>query len=226
MSADAERVVREGLVAAGRRLAQLGLIAGTEGNLSARVDPERIVVTPTSVAKGELTPDDLVLLEVATGEAPPGLGPDDLGGAPTSELGMHLALYRRPYVEAVIHAHPPYATAFAAAGISLDPPALSEQTMFLGEVPLLPFAVPGTPDVAARVDTLSDPCHAFLLSNHGATTTGATIERAMQRMEILESCARVTWLARSLDPDAGLNEEQVRRLEADRPEEDWDRGGA
>lgn len=214
MPADAERELREQLVSAGRRLARLGLIAGTEGNLSARLGPERIVVTPAGVAKGELELEDLVLIDVETADPPAGLGLAVRGASPTSELGMHLALYRRSGIGAVIHAHPPHATAFAAAGVSLDPPVASEQAVLLGEVPLLAFAVPGTPDVAARVDTLPDPCHAFLLANHGATTTGEGVGEAMDRMEILESCARVTWLARTLDPEAGLDQDQLSLLKA------------
>jgi L-fuculose-phosphate aldolase len=212
--AGTEREVREQLVSAGRRLAHLGLIAGTEGNLSARPEPGRIVVTPAGRAKGELEVGDLVAINAETGESPAGqdlaVGQD----SPTSELGMHLALYRRFEIGAVVHAHPPYATAFAAAGIPLEPPVLSEQPVLLGEVPLLDFAVPGTPDVAARVDTLPDRCHAFLLANHGATTTGTTVAEALTRMEILEACARITWLARALDPETGLDREQLSLLRA------------
>jgi L-fuculose-phosphate aldolase len=214
VSADAERELRAQLVSAGSRLARLGLIAGTEGNLSARLGPDRIVVTPAGVAKGELEPEALVLIDVETADSPTGLGLAIRGGSPTSELGMHLALYRRSGIGAVIHAHPPHATAFAAAGIPLEPPVVSEQAILLGEVPLLSFSVPGTPDVAARVETLPDPCRAFLLANHGATTTGATVGEAMDHMEILESCARVTWLARTLNPQAGLGPEQISLLKA------------
>ena len=212
--------LRQALVAAGRRLSRQGLVAGTGGNLSARLDERRILVTPSGVSKGEMEPDDLVMVALDSGvlqETAEAIEraraiTSPAGRRPTSEIGMHLALYLRTEVGAVVHAHPPYATSFAAAGIDLGLPLLAEQVLMLGEVPLLPFAAPSTPAVARAVGALSGDTRAFLLANHGATTVGASLDEAVTRMETLEACARVAWLARCLDPDAGLQPDQIADL--------------
>ncbi len=202
MGADPAATLREALVEAGRRLQQAGLVAGAEGNLSARLGPDRLLVTPGGLRKGELTPDDLVTVRFdETAWTVEAALP---GRAPSSELGLHLALYRSDRAAAVVHAHPPHATAFAAAGLPLDPPLLAEQVLLLGEVPLLDFALPGTPQVGAGTADLPADCRAFLLASHGAVTLGADPDEALLRMETLEACARITLLARTLDPGAAL----------------------
>jgi L-fuculose-phosphate aldolase len=220
MAAGREQELREALVRAGRRLYQRGLVAGTEGNLSVRLDVESILITPSGLVKGDLEPSDLIRANASTGQplVEPG-GPavaEDIAPArqflPSSEIGMHLALYDRADVAAVVHAHPPYATAIAAAGQSLEPPILAEQPLLLGEVPVLPFALPSTAEVADAVSDLPATCRAFLLAHHGATTVGGHIEEAIVRMEVLESCARATWLSRTLNPEARLSDEQVAAL--------------
>lgn len=202
MGPPSESALREGLVAAGRRLQQAGLVAGAEGNLSVRLGPDLLLVTPAGRRKEELTGADLVTIRFeATAWTVEAAAP---GRVPTSELGLHLALHRAGNRAAVVHAHPPHATAFAAAGIPLDPPLLAEQVVALGEVPLLGFAVPGTPEVGAGTVALPPDCRAFLLAAHGAVTLGDDPHEAVLRMETLESCARITLLARLLDRDAGL----------------------
>ncbi len=200
------------LVEAGRRLQAAGLVAAAEGNLSVRTGPDGLLITPAGARKGELRVRDLVAVrfEGLTWEvvrAAP-------GRRPSSELGLHLALYARTGVGAVVHLHPPHATAFAAAGRSLESPALAEQALMLGVVPLLGFAPPGTPAVAELVTGLPPESRAFLLAGHGAVTVGGDLAEAALRMETLEACARITLLARLLDPEAALTDQARAALRA------------
>ncbi|MFO7768279.1 MAG: class II aldolase/adducin family protein [bacterium] len=199
-----EEALRQDLVEAGRRLDRLGLVAGTEGNLSVRLGPQRILITPSGVPKGRMDPADLVVLESDGEGGMRAAHPGPRGLGPSSEWRMHAALHLREEVGAVVHAHPPHATAFAAAGRGLDPPAVAEQPVLLGPVPLLPFALPSTGEVARGLQRLPAECRAFLLEKHGAVSVGRDVEEAMVRMETLESCARITFLARQIDPGAGL----------------------
>lgn len=181
------------IVRACRRLDARGLIAGQDGNVSVRVAPDRLLVTPAGRIKAEVGVDTLV--EVDLQGAVQGVG-----GRPSSELGMHLAIYAaRPDVGAVVHAHPPTATGFGVAGQDFLTPVLPEINLLVGPVPLVPYATPGTPALAAALAPWLDGHDAFLLANHGATTVGPTLELALQRMESLEHGARILLAARLAD---------------------------
>jgi L-fuculose-phosphate aldolase len=176
---------------AGRRLMDRGLIAGAEGNISARSGPGRLLVTPAGRSKGDLEPADLVEVDLE-GRIVRGIGP-------SSELGLHLAVFRlRPDVGAVVHAHPPAATGFAAAGLALDDGVLPELVVQFGTVPLVPFGVPGSPELGERARPYLSDHDALLLANHGAVTLAPTVEEAEQRMESLEQGARILLVARLL----------------------------
>ncbi|HVO34753.1 MAG TPA: class II aldolase/adducin family protein [Gemmatimonadales bacterium] len=191
---------------AGRRLAERGLIAGTEGNISARVG-ERVLVTPAGRAKGELAPADLVEVDLAGGTHGPGV--------PSSELGLHLVvLGARPDVGAVVHAHPPAATAFAAAGLPLDDDVLPELLAQFGSVPLVPYGMPGSPELGERVRPFIAGHDALLLANHGAVTFGTGVEQAVQRMESLEQGARILLAARLLGGARRLPAVEAERIRA------------
>ena len=182
---------RDEIIAVGRRLHEKGLITAAEGNVSVRTS-HGLLVTASGVSKGELTPE----LVIATDET--GRGPAH-GPRVTSEIAMHVAVYRRrPDVRAVVHAHPPFATAFAVAHLPLDKPLLAESVLLLGTVPLVPYRAPST---AALADAVGEACagaNAVLLANHGAVAVGETLEAAHRRMETLEHLAHVTLLARML----------------------------
>jgi L-fuculose-phosphate aldolase len=185
-------LLAERLCAAGRRLDALGFVPARDGNLSARTAAETLLVTRTGVRKRELTPRDLV-------EVDPGGRPVAGEGRPTTELGMHLAIYRlRPDVAAVVHAHPPTAVAFACAGEGFAEAFVPEVAVNLGPVPLTPFALPGTPALEAAIGVAAAAHRAFLLANHGAVALGTTIEEALDRMEILEHYARIVLATRIL----------------------------
>lgn len=198
--------VRASVVRVCRRLHARGLIAGQDGNVSLRVAPDRILVTPAGASKCDVEGSDLVELDLE-GRA--------IAGAhlPSSEVGMHLFIYRRrPDVRAIVHAHPPMATAFSLAGEPLPRGMLPELTYQLGDVPLVPYATPGTPALAESLAPVVDDADAFLLSHHGATTVGPTLTIAHQRMESLEHAAQILWAARMLGRLTPLAPREVQAL--------------
>ena len=175
-----------------RRLYERGLIAGPDGNVSVRLSTGVVLSTPAGMSKVDVTEDDLVEVTLA-GEPLRGTRPV------SSEIGVHLRLYRRrPDVMAVVHAHPPMATAFAVAGESFDQPVLPELIWQVGWVPLVPYAMPGTEALADRLEPFIERHDAFLLANHGALTAGPSLSVAHQRMESLEHTARILFTARLL----------------------------
>src|SRR5437660_10780026 len=140
-----ELELRNEIVRLGRMLHQQSLVSATDGNLSVRLDEERILSTPTGMSKGMMSPDDLVVVDtrghLLCGER-----------NVSSEIGIHLLIYRlRPDVRGIVHAHPPTATGFAAAGMALDQPLVSEVVINLGKIPLAPYGAPGTPELAASI---------------------------------------------------------------------------
>jgi L-fuculose-phosphate aldolase len=192
-----------------RRLYGRGLIAGPDGNVSVRLGPDRVLVTPAGLSTIDVRAADLV--EVGLGGALRRRG--SRGGAASSEVGMHLRIYqRRPDARAVVHAHPPTATAFAVAGEALPGDVLPELILQMGAVPLVPYATPGTPALADGLEPYLPGHDAFLLANHGATTLGPTLRVAHQRMESLEHGARILMAARHLGRVNHLADGHVRAL--------------
>ena len=198
--------LRREIVTVCRRLYERGLIAGPDGNVSARIAPDRILVTPAGMSKVDVQVDDLIEL---------GLDGKQVRGATraSSEVLMHLRIYqRRPDVHAVVHAHPPIATGFSVAGESFDTCVLPEMIFQVGWVPLVPYATPGTPALADAFEPFLAHHDAFLMANHGATTVGATLLLAHQRMESLEHSARILLTARMLGRVNPLTPLQVEAL--------------
>lgn len=194
---------RQEIIDAGRRLYDKGLIVAGQGNISVRTDGG-LLVTASGVSKGALTPS-LVLDTDFEGRAS--------GRGVSSEIQMHVAIYkRRADARAIVHAHPPAATAFAVTGLALDSAVLAESVLLLGRVPLIPYAAPSTPDLAEMVGAAMLEAQAALLANHGAVTLGETLEQALSRMETLEHLARVTLLARLLGEPRRLGPDEVKRL--------------
>ena len=171
-----------------RQLAAGGLIAGRDGNLSVRLGPQRVLVTPSGYIKSLLTASDMVEVDLAG-------RPRSRGRRkPTSELDLHLRILRhRPDVQAVVHAHPPTATGFAVAGQEIPSNMLPELIFVVGPVRLVPYGKSGTPELGDQVvPFLADErCNALLLANHGAVTMGHTLDEAWIRMESLEHSARI-----------------------------------
>ncbi len=199
-----------------RQLAAQGLIAGQDGNLSVRLSPTRVLVTPSGLIKALLEPSDMVEVDLSGGKQ---RGRHN----PTSELDLHLRiLRRRPEVGAVVHAHPPYATGFAVAGEGFDKFVLPELILSVGQVPLVPYGTPGTPELGERVEPYIAGHDAMLLANHGAVTVGPTLDVAWIRMESLEHAARILFTARALGRVTELTSDAAMRLEA-RRQAAWER---
>jgi L-fuculose-phosphate aldolase len=195
------------LVEFGRLLYVNGFIAGTDGNLSVRVEKDLILITAAGVAKGFLKTDDLISVN-PSGEV--------LSGSkrPSSEILMHLYVYnRRPLVGACCHAHPPYATAHAASGVSLPADVLPEAIITLGEIPLTEYASAGTSAVAESLAPFIENHNAFLLGNHGVLTIGRSLEEAYNRMETVEHLAKITYIARHIGNVRHLDQSEIQRLE-------------
>jgi L-fuculose-phosphate aldolase len=194
-----------------RQLAAQGLIAGRDGNISVRLDPQRVLVTPSGFMKSQITPADMVEVDLA------GRPVRRAVRKPTSELDLHLRILRhRPDVRAIVHAHPVTATAFAVAGQEIPGNLLPELIFLVGPVPLVPFGMPGTPELGdGIVPYIEDPRHpALLLANHGAVTMGRTLDEAWIRMETLEHSARIIAAARAMGAVKPLSAQAVERLAA------------
>lgn len=204
-----EQDLRTAIVTAGRIAYQRGLITADDGNLSARLDGERILLTPSGGCKGRLAPDELLVLDLSGKVLSPGTG----GARPSSETPMHLAAYReRPDVGAVIHAHPPYSIALTVADIPLRADILPEVLATLGSVPTSDFAMPASDENADAIRGLIRDHDAILLRQHGVLTVGADLEQALMRMERVEHAAMVIALATLLGKVQSIPQEAQDRL--------------
>jgi L-fuculose-phosphate aldolase len=205
-----EETHRRDICTAGRWIHARHFAPATDGNLSVRLDAQRILTTPTCISKGLMTADDLVVTDMH-GRRVCGSRP------PSSELAMHLLIYRvRPDIHAICHAHPPTATGFAAAGIPLDQPILSEAVFSLGGVPLAPYGTPGTTELCDSIEPLLQNYDAILLANHGVVTYGPDLLTAFFRMEIVEHFAEVSLVTRVLGQQSELSSADVDKLLAAR----------
>lgn len=185
------------IVAAGRRLGARGLIAAGEGNLSVRLDAERLLITPRGRRKDELSLDDLVV--VRPGHAAGELQARSRSGlAPSSDLAIHLAVYAaRPDIGSVVHAHLPASMGLTLAGEIPDPGFLPETALFIPRLPHVPLAEMGSADLATHVaaaltDGPEPLAVACLLERHGAVAVGPDVETAVDRLELIEVLCR-TW---------------------------------
>ncbi len=203
----AEAQLRADIVEVGRRLYARGYTASNDGNISARLDDTRLLMTPKSVCKGFMTPEMMCITDLDGRKLE---GERD----PSSEMQMHLEVYRqRPDVRAVVHAHPPIATAFAVAGIALDRAVLAEVVTTLGSVPIADYATPSTKELPEAVRKYVKAHDGMLLANHGALTLGADLFSAYYKMETIEHFANISLTARLLGGERLLSREEVMRLQ-------------
>ena len=201
-----ERKHREEIVRYGRTLHEKGFVAAMDGNLSVRLKQDRILVTPTGVSKGSMRPADLVIVDL---EGKQVAGRRHV----TSEIGMHLMIYRsRADVKAIVHAHPPTATGFAAAGIALTEPLVCEVVMGLGCIPLARYGTPGTAELAQSLEPYVSKYDAILMSNHGVVAYGDTIEHAYMKMETVEHFAQISLVTHMLGRQQPLQEREIEKL--------------
>jgi L-fuculose-phosphate aldolase len=201
-----ERKHREEIVRYGRTLHEKGFVAAMDGNLSVRLRQDRILVTPTGLSKGSMRPADLVIVDL---EGKQVAGRRHV----TSEIGMHLMIYRtRADVKAIVHAHPPTATGFAAAGIALTEPLVCEVVMGLGCIPLARYGTPGTAELAQSLEPYVPKYDAILMSNHGVVAYGDTIEHAYMKMETVEHFAQISLVTHMLGRQQPLQEREIEKL--------------
>ena len=198
--------LRRDLVRFSRMLYRLGFMPGASGNLSVKLDDQRLLVTPTRVSKFLLRPADMVIVDLQGKQL-------DGYRKVTSEISMHLEVYRhRDDVTAVVHSHPPIATAFACVGRGLEEILCQEAVMTLGVVPLATYATTGTKEVAASLVPFIPDHDAILLANHGAVSYGRTLLEAFQKMEIVEHLAQIALVAHQLGAPRTLKHEQLKQL--------------
>ncbi|MBS1721430.1 MAG: class II aldolase/adducin family protein [Armatimonadetes bacterium] len=187
-SVQSEDHLRDSMCATSRRLASLGLIGACEGNLAVRLGTDRLLCTPSGRRKAELTPEDLVVIDLQ-GQSLDGRGP-------SSEIRIHLASYRhREDCCATIHAHPTVATALTLVGETIPDDLLPEAACVLGRVASVPFGFPGTEELADSLVPFLADHKTFLLSHHGALVLGRNLDDACDRMETLERVSKVVMYA-------------------------------
>lgn len=200
-----ERQLRLQIVEIGKQLYQNRFIAATDGNISVRLGND-ILITPSGVSKGKLLADDLIITTM-DGQIKRGKGKS------SSEIKMHLEAYRvRKDINAVVHAHPPYATAFAACGLSLERPILPELILSLKKVPLASYATPGTSALGSSISEIIKEHDGVLLENHGVMTVSNNLTSAYMSMERIEHAAQIIFLSKQLGSPRELNTEQVSAL--------------
>ncbi|MBC8167290.1 MAG: class II aldolase/adducin family protein [Bryobacteraceae bacterium] len=201
-----ESELRQQIVEIGRLIYQKGWVAANDGNITARLGPDRILSTPTQVSKGLMREEDLIVCDM--------LGNRVQGTRErTSEILMHLTIYEmRPDVMAVVHAHPPVATGFAVAGRALNQALLPEVIINLGSVPLTDYGLPGTSELSEKLRPFIPSYDALLMANHGAVTCGADLFRAFFNMETVEHFARITLVAELLGGPKPLPRDEVDKL--------------
>ena len=201
-----ETVAKKMILAVGRRMYEKGYVVNNDGNLSVKVAENKYWCTPTGVCKGDMTEEMLIKVDEAG---------NVLEGSykPSSELKMHLRAYaENPNICAVVHAHPPVATAFACAGKALDEPILAEAVLKLGKVPLAPYATLGTSAVGDSIGLLCKDYSAILLENHGVVTFGKDLWEAYYLLETVEQYAKILLYTCIIGKKSYLSSEEIEKL--------------
>lgn len=190
----------------GRRIWLKGFCAGNEGNHSYRISENRILCTPTGISKGNLKPEDLCIVDME--------GKQVSGSRKrTSEIRLHLAIYRqRPDVKAVIHSHPPHATAFAVAGVELPTCIHPEAEIFLGAVKTARYVTPGDNRLGDSIAPFVKDSNTILLGNHGVVCYDQDLEQAYYKLEIVDAYARILLLAKQVGNVRPLAADEMKEL--------------
>jgi L-fuculose-phosphate aldolase len=204
--AKTERELRQDIIDVGRLVFDKGWVAANDGNITIRLDENRILATPTQICKGMMDQDDLIIVDMKGRKIE---GRREC----TSEIAMHLTVYElRPDIRSVVHAHPPVATGFATAGRALNLALLPEVIIGLGCVPLADYGLPGTPELTKPMLPLIPKYDAIMMGNHGAVCYGADVYKAFFKMETVEHFARITFVAEMLGGAKALPRLEVDKL--------------
>jgi L-fuculose-phosphate aldolase len=205
-----EQKLRHQICDIGKNLFNKDFIAANDGNISARISENEILTTPRAVSKGYLEPHMIVkvnlqgeVLEAAEGYRP------------STETKMHLRIYNElPEMNGVVHAHPPYATAFAIKGEALDKMMMPESVIMIGDIPLAEYGTPSTEEIPDSLMPFLGKKTAVLLENHGALTWGTDVMEAYLNMERLEYTAKITFITRMIDGERELPQHRIDELVA------------
>lgn len=194
----------------GHRIWQKGFCAGNEGNHSVRLSEDRVLCTPTGISKGFLEADDMCIVDMDGNQ----VEPNPKGRKRTSEVLVHLAIYKkRQDIKAVIHSHPPHATAFAIAQIPLPEGIHPEAEVFLGKVRTAPYATPSKPELPDSIVPLIGPeTNTVLMANHGSVSFSFDLTDTYYKLEILDAYCRVLLLTKQLGAVRQLDKNQMTEL--------------
>jgi L-fuculose-phosphate aldolase len=186
------QALKEEIVAVGKKLWQRQYVDGNGGNISARISPQYVICTPTMLSKGDLRPEDLALVDLENNQI--------VGDRPrTSEVSLHLEIYKAvPEAQAVVHCHPPYATAHAVAGILPQGNLIPEQEVFIGPMVLAPYETPGTIEFARSVLPMAKNHNTIFLTNHGIVCWSDTVTHAEWNAEIIDTYCKTSMIASQL----------------------------
>jgi L-fuculose-phosphate aldolase len=201
-----EYKLKEQICEIGRRVYAKGFAAANDGNISVRLNDREVLCTPTMVCKGMMKCEDLCVVDYEGKQ---------LRGTRkrSSEILLHLAVYKHnPAVQAVVHCHPPHATAFAVAGEPIPKCVLPEVEVFLGEVPIAIYETPGSQKFADTIIPFVKKCNTIILANHGTVTFGPDLEKAYWNSEIIDAYCRILILARQLGRVNYFTDQQTKEL--------------
>lgn len=202
---------RKEIVYWSRKVQEYGYVTATDGNLSLRLDEERILITPSGVPKGEVELDSPIIIDMDGNKV-------EGAGKPSSEGKLHLEVYKlRPDVQAVIHAHPPKCIAFTVAGIPIDTCLLPEVVVTLGAIPTSKYATPTTDEVPESIKPHIKKSNAVMLARHGSLTIGNNLKSAFRILEKMEHCATIALYAKMLGGPVPFTEQELNKLYDLRP---------
>ena len=202
-----DRKLKEQICEIGRRVYNKGFAAANDGNISIRVGENAVLCSPTMICKGFMTPEDICAVD---------LDGNQIAGKKkrTSEILLHLTIMKhRPDVKAVVHCHPPHATAFAVAGEAIPQCVLPEVEVFMGEIPIAPYETPGGQAFADTViPFLEGGTNTIILKSHGTVSFDVDLEKAYWKTEILDAYCRILMLAKQIGPINYFSESESREL--------------
>ena len=203
-----ETILRNELIRVNRILAEQGLIRSSDGNISARLSHDALLVTPSGVYKSAMNPEDLIVIDMEGN-----IQAAKAALRPTSETLMHLEAYRqRPDINAVIHAHPPFSTALTIAGEPFPVEYIPEVLIALGDVPTAAYATPGTQGLADSIHDLILSHDCILLDHHGSLTVGRSLEEALIAVERMEHAAYTFWISKAFGSPTPLPSAELGNL--------------